>query len=74
MDMKATPAPRTSLIGVRAAWTCCVCRAKAITHQLVDAADRTLDLPKGWYQQDGKTYCPATGLESTGLILKERIQ
>ncbi len=70
MDMKATRAPRTSVIGVRAAWTCCVCRAQETTYQIISATDLTLDLPKGWTQRDGRTYC-ADAAPLSGL-LKER--
>lgn len=67
-------APRiSSLIGVRAHWTCCICHAKVTTYQLVDAADSTLDLPSGWRQHKGRTYCSDARQESTELILKERI-
>jgi hypothetical protein len=68
-------APRTSLIGVRAVWTCCICHAKATTYQLVDAADPTIDLPNGWRQLKGRTYCPdATAVQAIDLIFKERTQ
>jgi hypothetical protein len=74
MDVKATREPRGSLIGVRGHWTCCLCHATATTHQLVDAADPTLDLPVGWHQRKGRTYCPAATAMSTNLILKEVTQ
>lgn len=74
MDVKATRAPHASLIGVRAAWTCCICHTKVATYQLVDAADPTLDLPPGWRQHKGRTYCPDSSQASTELILKERAQ
>lgn len=74
MDVKAARAPLTSLIGVRAVFTCCLCRRKAIAYQLVDAADPTLDLPPGWRQVKGRTYCPDTTAVSADLILKERTQ
>jgi hypothetical protein len=63
-----------SLIGVTAHWTCCVCGAKATTHQLVTVADPSLDLPKGWTQRKGRTYCETLYIESAALILKERTQ
>ena len=67
--------PFTSLIGVRAIWTCCICHAKVTTYQLVDAADPILDLPKGWRQHKGRTYCSDSSTAvSANLILKERTQ
>ncbi len=63
--------PRTSMIGVRAAWTCCICRAHATTYQLVNAGDLSLDLPKGWSQRDGHTYCPDVAVQSAYLTLKD---
>ncbi len=68
-------APRgNSLIGIKAIWTCCICRIKAITYQLIDAADPTLDLPKGWRNHKGKTYCSDATPQRTEIVLKERSQ
>ncbi len=64
-----------SLIGVRAAWTCVVCHAKATTYQLVDAANPTLDLPDGWTQRKGRIYCPDAAAADSLMIqilLRER--
>lgn len=67
-------APIASMIGIRAGWRCCTCHEKAVTHQLVDAGNPALDLPRGWSQRKGRTYCGCTAQASTDLILKERTQ
>lgn len=61
-----------SMIGVTAHFKCSECGAQATTHQLVRADDPSLDLPAGWTQRKGHTYCPAPC--TTNLVLKERPQ
>jgi hypothetical protein len=64
---------RASMIGITAHWKCAVCNVRAVTHQLVNAADPSLDLPPGWRQRKGLVYCPdfAERGENGPLTLKE---
>lgn len=52
------PTPDASLVGVRASWTCALCRDQTRTYQLVRiAAPQALDLPAGWLLVNEQTVC-----------------
>lgn len=54
------PSEDSSVIGIRASWTCALCRETEKTYQLLrvaESADELLRLPPGWRLWDRATVC-----------------